>query len=94
MIESHVEKHSHDKDQIKIIFTGLPEYEKINEDLYYNLNKKASQHPKIYIDQQNSKVHPEFYSDFLKLIKNYNTLLPYNLNSFVSKYIQLKIRNP
>lgn len=93
MIEDEAEKYNHNKDQIKIIFTGLPEYEKINEDLYYNLNKKVSQHPKIYIDQQNSKIHPDFYSDFLKLIKNYNTLLPEDLNSFIIKYIKFKIRD-
>ena len=40
MIAEDAQKNHYDKNEIKIIFTGLPKYEKINEDLYYNLKGK------------------------------------------------------
>ena len=48
MISEDAQKNNYDKSEIKIIFTGLPKHEKINEDLYYNSKGKIFTSKNLY----------------------------------------------
>ena len=88
MIAEDAKKNHYDKNEIKIIFTGLPKYEKINEDLYYNSKRKESLHPKIYIDIEKFDFQDQFLEDFHKLIKDISLITENSIMEFTYKYIK------
>ncbi len=86
MIAEDAQKNHYDKNEIKIIFTGLPKYEKINEDLYYNSKRKESLHPKIYIDSEKFDFQNQFLKDFDNLVKDISLINENRIMEFTYKY--------
>jgi len=87
MIKNYNNNNNYLNNKIDIIFTGLSQIEKLNEDLYYSSNKKESQHPKIFIDEENLKISPNFLDDFLYIYSNYSKISLNEIYHFLSKHI-------
>ena len=88
MIDNYNKNNNYNINKIEIIFTGLSKTEKLKEDLYYSSNKKPTQHPKIFIDEENSEINPYFLDDFLKIYVNYNKVSLNEVLNFFSKHLE------
>ena len=88
MIDEYYKKNKSIENQIEIKFTGLPKHEKIDEDLYYGLNKKNTLHPKIFIDEQSSVIKLNFLYEFEKILNNYEKISTREICLFISRHIE------